>query len=53
MIIVLSLLVALVGLLMYVLTTNAKLVELGRLMFATGLLAFLIHASWPITVMPH
>ncbi len=38
-----ALLVALVGLLMYVLASNTKLVEIGRIMFWTGLLAFLLN----------
>jgi len=42
MIIYLSLLVSLVGLLMYALSANAKLVEIGRNMFWVGLLAFLL-----------
>lgn len=42
MIIVLSLLVALVGVLMYALSGNPKLVEIGRIMFFAGLLAFLL-----------
>ena len=37
-----SLLISLVGLLMYALSANAKLVEIGRLMFWVGLLAFLL-----------
>ena len=40
MIIYLSLLVALIGLLMYVLSANAKVGEIGRIMFFAGLLAF-------------
>ena len=36
------LLVALVGLLMYALCANPKLQEIGRIMFWTGLLAFLL-----------
>jgi len=40
--IVLTLLVALIGLLMYVLASNPKVVEIGRIMFWTGLLAFLL-----------
>ncbi len=40
----LSLLVAVVGLLMYALSANTKLVEIGRLAFACGLLAFLLTA---------
>lgn len=42
MIIYLSLLVAIVGVLMYALATNPKLVEIGRLMFFAGLIAFLV-----------
>lgn len=42
MIIYLSLLVCIVGALMYALSTNPKLVELGRLAFFAGLLAFLL-----------
>lgn len=52
MIIVLSLLVALVGVLMYALSANPKLVNIGDRMFFAGLLAFLleVHAAWPIIV---
>jgi Na+/phosphate symporter len=42
MILYLSLLVAFVGVLMYALAANPKLVEIGRIMFWTGLLAFLL-----------
>ena len=42
MILYLSLLVAVVGLLMYALASNPKLVEIGRIMLWTGLLAFLL-----------
>lgn len=42
MLIYLSLLVALVGLLVYVLAANPESAELGRLAFAVGLLAFLL-----------
>ncbi len=42
MIIYLSLLVALIGVLMYALCANPKLSEIGRLMFGCGLLAFLL-----------
>lgn len=45
MIIYLSLLVALVGVLMYALSANVKLVEIGRIAFGVGLLAFLIAAN--------
>jgi hypothetical protein len=40
-----SLLVCVIGLLIYVLsTTNAKVVEIGRIMFWCGLLAFLLES---------
>jgi hypothetical protein len=42
MIIYLSLLVALVGVLMYALCVNPKLQEIGRIAFFAGLLAFLL-----------
>jgi hypothetical protein len=45
MIILLPLLVALVGVLMYALSANPKLVEIGRIMFFAGLLAFLLGAT--------
>ena len=48
MLIFLSLLVALIGLLVYVLSSNAKAVELGRLAFACGLLAFLLKCAEPL-----
>jgi Na+/phosphate symporter len=51
MIIYLSLLVALVGLLMYALCVNPKLAEIGRIMFGCGLLAFLldvVHANMAV-----
>lgn len=35
------LIVALIGLLMYMLTTNSKVTEVGRLMFGSGLLVTL------------
>jgi len=38
----LSLLIAIIGLLMYALASHAKVVEIGRIMFWTGLLAFLL-----------
>jgi hypothetical protein len=43
MILYLSLLVALIGLLLYVLSVNPKVCELGRLMFLAGMLAFLFN----------
>jgi hypothetical protein len=42
MTIYLSLLVALLGLLAYALSTNPKLVEIGRISYFAGLLAFLL-----------
>jgi ABC-type arginine transport system permease subunit len=45
MVIGLTLIVAIVGVLMYVLCANPKLQEIGRLMFFAGLLAFLIGAA--------
>ncbi len=42
MIIYLSLLVCLIGCLMYALSANPKLAELGRLMFWVGLVTFLL-----------
>lgn len=48
MFIYLSLLVAIVGLLMYGLAGNAKLQEIGRLAYFAGLLAFLLKASEPV-----
>jgi hypothetical protein len=54
MIIYLSLLVALVGVLMYALCVNAKLGEIGRIMFFCGLLAFLlaIGTGHAISILP-
>jgi hypothetical protein len=40
-----SLLICLVGLLMYALVVNPKLNEIGRIMFFCGLLAFLLQAA--------
>jgi len=47
MLIFLSLLVAIIGLVMYFITKD-KPMEVGRLMFACGLLAFLLKASEPL-----
>lgn len=47
MIIYLSLLVALAGCLIYAFSANGKLVEIGRMMFWTGLLAFLLRVVAP------
>lgn len=40
MVVFLSLLIALVGMLMYILSGNPKIQELGRIMFAAGMFAF-------------
>jgi Na+/phosphate symporter len=40
-----SLLVALIGVLIYALVVNPKLNEMGRIMFFCGLLAFLLQAA--------
>jgi len=45
MTIYLSLLVALLGVLGYALASNAKLAEIGRIAFFSGLLAFLLQIS--------
>lgn len=45
MLIYLSLLVSLIGLLMYALAANPKLVEIGRICFGCGLLAFLLRVT--------
>jgi hypothetical protein len=42
MILYLSLLIALIGVLMYALCANAKLAEIGRILFFCGMLAFLL-----------
>jgi hypothetical protein len=45
MIIFLSVLVALIGLVLYLAASNPKVVELGRIAFFCGLLAFLFTVS--------
>lgn len=52
MIIYLSLLVALIGVLMYFIATNPKAQEIGRLSFAVGLLSFLLKAAEPMLHLP-
>jgi SpoU rRNA methylase family enzyme len=42
MVVYLSLLVAVVGVLMYALSSNPKLQEIGRLSYGCGLLSFLL-----------
>lgn len=53
MIIFLSLLIALVGVLMYALSANPKLQEIGRIMFFSGLLAFLLSDQALLRILPH
>jgi Na+/phosphate symporter len=45
MIVLLPLLIALIGLLMYALSANPRLAEIGRICFAFGLLVFLLKAG--------
>jgi hypothetical protein len=54
MIIYLSLLVAILGVLCFALATNPKLVKIGEIAYACGLLAFLL-VSVPhlVTLVPH
>ena len=42
---ILQLIIAVVGLLMYALCSNPKLSEVGRIMFWTGLLSFLLGSA--------
>lgn len=53
MIIALSLLVCIIGLLMYALSANPKLVRVGEIMFAFGLLAFLLNVREVLQVIGH
>ena len=55
MIIILPLLVAVIGLLMYVLASNPKVTEIGRILFWTGTLAFLLGggAGHVVQAIPH
>ncbi len=55
MVIYLSVLVALIGILMYALCANPKLSEICRLSFFAGLLAFLlmVASGHALTVLPH
>ena len=48
MVIYFSLLIALIGVLMYALCVNGKLQEIGRIMFFCGLLAFLLESVGPL-----
>lgn len=45
MIIYLSLLICIIGLILYFVATNPKVIDIGRIMFAAGLLAFLLSAK--------
>jgi hypothetical protein len=45
---ILQLIVAVIGLLMYVLATNPKINEIGRILFWTGTLTFLMATHFPI-----
>ena len=51
MIVYLSVLVAIAGLLVYAFSANAKVAEIGRLMFACGLLAFLFTGGTMLSVL--
>lgn len=53
MLIVLSLLVSIAGALVYALSANPKLQEMGRLAFAMGLLAFLLGNAGPVIDLLH
>lgn len=52
-IVVLPLLVALIGLLMFVLCVNGKLVRIGEILFACGILAFLIGGGHEAMTLMH
>jgi Na+/phosphate symporter len=51
MLILLSLLVAVVGVLMYALAANPKVAELGRIAFGVGLLVFLFGAEQVVALL--
>jgi Na+/phosphate symporter len=53
MILLLSLLVAIVGCLVYALAANPKVNELGRIAFFAGLLVFLLHVDEVVKVLRH
>ncbi len=53
MIVYLSLLIAVCGALMYALSANPKLQELGRLSFFAGLLAFLLVSVPKLVTLVH
>lgn len=47
---IIQLVVCVVGLIMYVLASQSKVQEIGRIMFWVGLLAFLIAGKLPATI---
>lgn len=51
MIVVLSLLVAVGGVLIYALATNPKVVRIGEIMFFCGLLAFLFQSEQVVSLL--
>ncbi len=53
MIIALTLLVALVGFLMFLLCANTKLQETGRILLFCGVIAFLLHGEKLLTMLPN
>lgn len=54
MTIALQLLVALIGVLMYALCANPKLVRIGEILFFCGVLSFLLEGTQKlITLLPH
>ena len=48
----LSLLIAIIGLLVYALSANPKVAELGRISYFAGLLAFLLQAAQLVSLLP-
>jgi hypothetical protein len=52
MILTVAAVVMIVGVLMYALCTNAKLIEIGRIMFAFGLLAVLLNVGGLVNILP-
>lgn len=47
----LSLLVAVIGVLIYALASNPKVVEMGRIAYFAGLLAFLLQADQVVSLL--
>lgn len=48
----LSLLIAIIGAILYFVSANGKVAELGRLSFGVGLLAFLLHLTAGAVILP-